>query len=124
MKIRKNIVGYTIPLFLALVFFIGGIGEKDDAGTAMVVTALIIVAWCGLNWLTTSLEVKDGLITGRTGLIKKQRLSSPVSKIQYCEYKHFLCFNTIRINAITGQYTFKNMSNASAFVDGVNREMR
>ena len=118
MKIRKNIVGYIIPLFLALLCFVGGIGEKDDAGTAMV------VAWCGLNWLTTSLEVKNGLITGRTGLIKKQRLSSPVSKIQYCEYKHFLCFNTIRINAITGQYTFKNMSNASAFVDGVNREMR
>lgn len=123
MKIRKSIISYTIPFLLALVLFVGGIGERDEAGTAMVVCALLIVAWCGLNWLSTSLEVKDGLITGRTGLIKKQRLSSSLSKIQYCEYKSFLWFNTVRINAITGQYIFKNMSGASKFVDTVNHEI-
>lgn len=123
MKIRKSAISYIIPFLLALVCFVGGIGEPDDAGTAMVVCAVVIVVWCGLNWFCTSLEVKDGLIIGRTGLIKRQKLSSPISKIQYCEYKSFLCFNTIRINAITGQYIFKNMSGASKFVDTVNHEI-
>lgn len=122
MKIRHTIIEYAAPLFLALICFVGGIGDKSDAGVAMLVVALVIVAGCGLNWFTTSLEIKNGLITGCTGIIKKQRLSSSISKIQYCEYKHFLCFNTIRINAITGQYTFKNMGNASKFVDMVNKE--
>lgn len=122
MKIRHNIVTYIIPLLLALVCFVGGVTEPDESGKAMIVVAIIILVAVVIHWLTTSLEVKDGLITGRTGLIKKQRLSSALSKIQYCEYTHFLCFNKIRINAITGQYTFKNMSNADKFVDMVNKE--
>lgn len=44
-------------------------------------------------------------------------------KIQYCEYTSFLFFNKIRINAITGQYTYKDMCKAAVFVDYVNQQM-
>ena len=70
MKIRHNIIGYIAPLFLALLCFAGGVGDKSDAGVAMLVVTLVIVAGCGLNWVTTSLEIKNGLITGWTGIIK------------------------------------------------------
>lgn len=121
MKIRHNIVTYVIPLFFVVCLLVGGVAEPSESGTAMIVTGFVILAAVAIHWLTTSLEVKDGLIAGRTGLIKKQRLSSALSKIQYCEYTHFLCFNKIRINAITGQYTFKNMSHADKFADMVNK---
>jgi hypothetical protein len=77
----------------------------------------ICAALCVVEWQTTTLEVNDGLIMGRCGLIKKRTLSSPMSKIQYCEYTTFLCFNKIRINCISGQFTYKNMKGAKQFVD-------
>ena len=70
MKIRKNIVGYTIPLFLALLCFVGGIGEKDDAGTAMVVTALVSI----LSLIFNSVKASIGNIIASddTSLEKKE----------------------------------------------------
>ena len=88
--------------------------------TFAIILALVILGLCVLEWCTTTLEINNGLIVGHVGLIKKKTLSSPVSKIQYCEYTTFLFFNKIRLNAITGQYTFKNMSQAAKFVELVN----
>ena len=88
--------------------------------TFAIILALVILGLCVLEWRTTTLEINNGLIVGHVGLIKKKTLSSPVSKIQYCEYTTFLFFNKIRLNAITGQYTFKNMSQAAKFVELVN----
>ena len=123
MKIRQNfILAYFLPLLIALFFFIAGISDRETAVTFIII-GLLIVAICILEWRTTTLEMKDGLIVGHTGIIKRQRLTSPLSKIQYCEYTTFLCFNKIRINAITGQYTFKNMSNAQDFVDAINKSI-
>ena len=115
MKIRQNfILAYLIPLILAVLFVITGISGKS-VGAA--IFGLIIAALCVVEWQTTTLEVNDGLIMGRCGLIKKRTLSSPMSKIQYCKYTTFLCFNKIRINCISGQFTYKNMKGAKQFVD-------
>lgn len=100
---------------------IGGLTNLgDDSAIAMIIAGLIIAGLCWVDRETSTLELKDGFITGREGLIKKRKLSSSVSKIQYCEYTSFLLFNKISINAITGQYEFKNMTNARAFVDTIN----
>lgn len=122
MKIRQNFVlAYFIPLiivFFALITI--PLYESASQVSSVLFIALIILGLCVLEWRTTTLEINNGLIVGHTGLIKKQTLSSPVSKIQYCEYTRFLFFNKIRLNAITGQYTFKNMSQAAKFVNLVN----
>lgn len=122
MKIRQNfILAYLIPL--VIVFFdLAMIPSYKSSGqvTFAIILALVILGLCVLEWRTTTLEINNGLIVGHVGLIKKKTLSSPVSKIQYCEYTTFLFFNKIRLNAITGQYTFKNMSQAAKFVELVN----
>lgn len=123
MKIRQNfILAYFLPLLIALFFFVAGITDRETAAPFLIL-GLLIVAICILEWRTTTLELKDGLIVGHSGIIKRQILTSPLSKIQYCEYTTFLCFNKIRINAITGQYTYKNMGNAKEFVDAVNKNI-
>ena len=123
MKIRQNfILAYFLPLLIALFFFIAGISDKETAAPFFII-GLLIVAVCILEWRTTTLELKDGLIVGHSGIIKRQTLTSPLSKIHYCEYTTFLCFNKIRINAVTGQYTYKNMRNAAQFVDTVNKSI-
>lgn len=123
MKIRQNfILAYIFPLIFALLFFISGIvGSASGQGAGIlgmsIFVCLIIVVLCVVDYFTTTLEIKDGFLVGHTGLIKKRTLSSPLSKIQYCEYITFLCFNKININCISGQYTFKNMSKAKQFVE-------
>ena len=122
MKIRQNfILAYLIPLLIVF-FDLAMIPSYKSSGpvTFAIILALVILGLCVLEWRTTTLEINNGLIVGHVGLIKKKTLSSPVSKIQYCEYTTFLFFNKIRLNAITGQYTFKNMSQAAKFVELVN----
>lgn len=121
MKIKQNfILAYLVPLLIALFCVIGGISEKS---ASVVIFGLIIVVLCLISWNTTTLEIKDGFIMGHSGLIKKRTLSSPLAKIQYCEYTTFLCFNKISINCITGQYDFKNMSKAKPFVELVHNSI-
>lgn len=121
MKIKHSFVRYLIPGFFCIMLVIGGLTNLgDDSAIAMIIAGLIIAGLCWVDRETSTLELKDGFITGREGLIKKRKLSSSVSKIQYCEYTSFLLFNKISINAITGQYEFKNMTNARAFVDTIN----
>lgn len=122
MKIRQNfILAYLIPLIIVFLD-LAMIPNCKSSGqiSFAVILALVILGLCVLEWRTTTLEINNGLIVGHVGLIKKKTLSSPVAKIQYCEYTTFLFFNQIRLNAITGQYTFKNMSNAAKFVELVN----
>lgn len=121
MKIKHNLICYIIPAFFSLVLIVGGLTNwGDDSATVMVATGIVIAALCWVNRETNTLEVKDGFITGKEGFIKKRKLSSPLSKVQYCEFTEFLFFNKISINAITGQYEFKNMKNAQEFVNTVN----
>ncbi len=122
MKIRQNfILAYFIPLLIVFLDLI--CIPMYDSALPGIFVAVVILGICVLEWLTTTLEINNGLITGRSGLIKRKTLTSPVAKIQYCEYTTFLFFNKIRLNAITGQYTFKNMSQAAKFVELVNSEI-
>ena len=97
MKIRQNfILAYLIPLLIVF-FDLAMIPSYKSSGpvTFAIILALVILGLCVLEWRTTTLEINNGLIVGHVGLIKKKTLSSPVSKIQYCEYTTFLFFNKI-----------------------------
>lgn len=121
MTIHHNALSYIFPGFL-VILLMGGIITEAEKGE-FIIAAVGIIVLCIIHHFHTSLSFKDGLIKGKVGLIKTKTLTSPVGKIQYCEFTKFLCFNQIKINAITGTYSFKNMSHAKEFVDMVNTEM-
>jgi hypothetical protein len=50
-------------------------------------------------------------------------MSSPISKVQFCEYNGLGCFNGIRINCITGDYSYRDMVKAKEFTVYVNKMM-
>lgn len=130
MKIQHNRIAYLAPIVICLLFILGGIGGLISPGSQVESPALalfgllVLVACislcCWINYKTNTLELKKGLVQGKRGWIKKITLSTAVSNISYCEYTEFLCFNKIRINALTGTYIFKNMSDAEEFVDMIN----
>lgn len=119
MKIRHNVIHYLWPGFFAFCILLTVLA--GEIGNVFLV--LVIVLFCVLHRQSRYLALKDNIITGKTGLIKIQKMTSPVNKIQYCSYTQFLCFNKIEINAITGRYKFKNMAHAKEFVQLVNSEM-
>jgi len=123
MKIRHNPVPYIIPGVLISACLYGVFTDADNRIGALLF-ALIIIALCAIHYFTRSLSFTENSVNGKTGFIKRQSLTSPLSKIQYCDYSSFLCFNTIKINAITGTYEFKNMSNAKGFVDVLNEKLK
>lgn len=130
MKIQHNRIAYLVPIVICFLFIFGGLGglissdTQAESPALTLVGLLVLVACvsvcCWINYKTNTLELKKGLVQGKRGWIKKVTLSTAVSNISYCEYTKFLCFNKIRINAITGTYIFKNMTDAEEFVDMVN----
>lgn len=126
MRIRYNFLHFLIPDFLGvLLVLVGSIeltGKPDiQYGMTMLIIGLIFLLTTYCYRRTNYLELKDGILTWNSGW-KKQ--SSPVNKIQYCEYSGVGSFNKIRINVLSHEYEFKNMTHCEVFAQLVNEQMR
>lgn len=123
MKCRHSWVNYVVRAFLILVFVVGGLtaGEKDDGAIAMVVVGFVLAASIVIDQLTNYLSVDQSFVRGRTGLIKRHTLSSPLNRVDYCEYKSTLIWNTVKIGTGSSVFLFKNVSHGREFVDTVNQ---
>lgn len=127
MKIRYNFLLFIIPdvlgVLLTLISFteLGGKDKDVQYGVTMLIVGLLILFLTYCYRTTNYLELKDGILTWTSGL-KKQ--SSPVDKIQCCEYSGFWSFNKIRINLLSHDYEFKNMTNCERLAQLVNDQMR
>lgn len=115
-------------IFGSVVGFIGGISRFDFgeilADFIMLFVAFLITAIPFLIMKTNKLILTDKRLYGRTGIIKVQKLSVPVSKIQYVNlekgiFGRILGYSDIKINAITGTYIFKKQSNAEEMQNAI-----
>lgn len=108
LTIRPNWLHYWFPGFVALCAIIGI--ESAPLG-------VFIIFMCVMHRKTNTVSVTRGRIEGKSGF---KTFTCPLSKVQYCEYTGVGVFNKIRINALTGQFNLKNMTQAKEFVDLVN----
>lgn len=116
MKIKPNFTHYVIPGLVGVILLIASVSN----GAFSFVLGVIVLAMCAIHRSANYVEVNNGLLTKTSGLSK---VSSPVNKIQYCEYSGIGCFNRIHINCVTGDYRFHNMTKAKEFTEYVNRIM-
>lgn len=123
MKCKHSWVNYfwrSIIIFFAL---IGGLfGRTGDIADNIIylIFGIILIATIVIDQRTTFLEVDENFIKGRIGLIKRHNLSSPLNRLDYCEYKTFLIWNSVKIGTGSSVFRFKNVANGQAFVDTVN----
>lgn len=122
MKIRHTALPYVIPAILVFSCLLGVITDASRRGAVLIIV-LLIVAVCATHYFSASLSVDENMVRGRTGIIKIKTLTSPLNKIQYCEYTKVLFFNKIKVSALTGIYEFSNMSHAKEFVDYLNEKI-
>lgn len=123
MRCKHSWVNYFwrgVIIFFALIA--GLFGDNGDPATNVlaVIVALVLAATIVIDQLTNYLEVDQNFVKGRTGLIKRQDLSSPVNRLNYCEYKTFLIWNSVKIGTGSSVFRFKNVSHGREFVDTVN----
>lgn len=124
MKCKHSWVNYFWRVMLMVYLLIVGILSIGSGTATGLVTFLFIdimlAATILIDQRTNFLEADENFIKGRTGLIKKHNLSSPVNRLDYCKYKTFLIWNSVKIATGSSVFQFKNVVNGQTFVDTVN----
>ncbi len=117
------------PALLGIFFFllfISSLGNKDEIGYAFVFLFVAIITF-GIPFLrikTNNLVLTDKKIYGKTGILKTQSLTAPISKIQTVNINtgllgKILGYSDLEIHCITGVYCFKKQSNAKEMQNAI-----
>ena len=113
MKTRRSLVHYIPNALIAVFLLVMGVG----------LISLIVVIACIIDYFTVGLEFDDKLIKGKQGLIKRETLTSPLSKVHSCRFTQTLWVTVIKVNVGTDAYDFKNMVGAQQFVNALNEKI-
>lgn len=110
------------PTIIAIFFFllfVTSISSVGDLAYSLFLLALALLIFFipFLRVKTDHLVLTDKQIYGKTGIIKTQSLSAPISKIQTVNINssllgRILGYSDLEIHCITGIYDFKKQSNA------------
>ena len=122
MKCRHSWVHY-IGRGVIGVFSLTGVlgrGMATDTRLFYLTVFAVVTATIVIDRLTNYLTFDGHTVEGRTGLIRRKRLTSAVGRIDYCEYKRFLLWNSIKIGTGSNVFQFRNMTDGKSFVDAVN----
>ena len=78
---------------------------------------------------SNKLVLTDKRLYGKNGILKVQKLSVPVDKVQYVNINQgilgkILGYSDIKINAITGTYVFKKQKNSEEMQNAILNSMK
>lgn len=119
---KTHWIAMVAPVIIGLLFLVMGIigltGTKNQqVAFSFLVIGIICIGYPSLRIKTNKLVLTNKRIYGKTGIVKSQSLSSPVSKIQTVNIETSLLgkifgYSTLTIHCITGVYIFKSQTNA------------
>ena len=110
------------PTIIAIFFFllfVTGLTDPENRSYSLVFLAISLLSF-GIPFLrvkTDHLVLTDKQIYGKTGILKTQSLSAPISKIQTVNIHRSLLgrvlgYSDLEIHCVTGIYDFRKQSNA------------
>lgn len=120
MKICHSWSNYVGRIILILPVLAVGAGESLSV---TLIVDIFIVATIVISYKTQFLEFDSNSVYGSTGLIFKKRYSSPLNRVDRCEYHGFLVWNKIIIYSGASGFVYKNAVNARRFTDNLNTEI-
>lgn len=124
-KISKKI--FIVPLFFGGIFLIESIVFTSLGGTIgmfPLIIAILIIAPAVIKYFYTNLILSSELISGETGLLKKETLNAPLDKINgiYISkgiFGRLFGYGNINISTSSNNFSFKGISNCEEFKDKV-----
>ena len=122
MRIRHSLIHYLLPGLIAFVWIVEGVRRWSVSGGDMFYGGLVVILLCVVDYLSSYLEIRDGMVKARVGLIRRKSLSTPIGNINGCEVKNFLFWNRLKITSGLTVYVFKNMRALDAFSAELNRQ--
>lgn len=122
MRIRHSLVHYIPYCFVLFIVFGSAFVDDSEAKLPMYYSGLVILALLVIDYLTSYIEVKNGMVRAHVGLIRRQNLSTPIGNINGCEVKKFLCWNRLKITSGLTLYVFKNMKNIDGFTQAMAKQ--
>lgn len=126
---RTHWVALVIPAIIGIFFFlmfIEAVLDPESRSSSFIFLLIAILAFGipFLNVKTNHLILTDKRIYGKTGIIKTQSLTAPISKIQTVNLNtgllgRILGYSDLVIHCITGVYCFKKQANAKEMQNAI-----
>lgn len=120
------IVPSVVSFFFTLASIMGLFENSNDRAFYLVflILSLMIFLIPLLKLKTNKLVITDKRIYGRTGIIRTQSLTAPISKIQTVNidkklFGKIFGYADITVHCITGVYVFKKQSNAEEMQNAI-----
>lgn len=90
MRIRHSLAHYILYGFVLFVVFGSAIVDDTETKLPIFFSGLMILGFAMLDYFSSYIEVKNGMVRAHVGVIKRQNLSTPIGNINGCEVKKFL----------------------------------
>lgn len=105
----------------------GSVGFGTFIELLIFASLIFLIPWFVLK--SNKLVLTDKRLYGKNGIIRVQKLSVPVDKVQYVNIKQgllgkILGYSDIKINAITGTYVFKKQINSEEMQNAILNTMK
>ena len=126
---KTHWIALLLPSIIAIFFFllfITGLTDAENRSYSFVFLVISLLSF-GIPFLrvkTDHLVLTERQIYGKTGIIKTQSLSAPISKIQTVNINtsllgRILGYSDLVIHCITGVYYFKKQANAKEMQNAI-----
>ena len=128
MKIRHSIISYLIPGAFLIASILVALGQdmKSENGQNILLGCLIV----GFIALSTCIQTRaeylafdQNTVYGATGVLKKKRMTIPLSSVTACQLENKGFTNVICVQSASGTFNYKNMAHAKRFVRALNNEI-